>query len=127
MSLRDYRPGDPLRRVHWRSYAKTGEPVVKEFQDEYFTRHALILDTFAVPGGDEAFEEAVSVAASFACTLLTQESLLDLLFLEKGLTAYDDLKRDSLAAMPFAKQAFLPDPTRASFRAQVFSNETARK
>ena len=28
----------------------------------------------------ELFEEAVSVAASFACTLLTQESLLDLLF-----------------------------------------------
>ncbi|MCX6923813.1 MAG: DUF58 domain-containing protein, partial [Verrucomicrobia bacterium] len=28
----------------------------------------------------EVFEEAVSVAASFACTLPTQESLLDLLF-----------------------------------------------
>ncbi|MBI3297892.1 MAG: DUF58 domain-containing protein [Elusimicrobia bacterium] len=83
MSLRDYRPGDPLRRVHWRSWAKTGEPVVKEYQDEFFTRHALILDTFAPPGGSAAFEEAVSVAASFACTLLTQESLLDLLFLEK--------------------------------------------
>jgi len=43
----------------------------------------------------------------------------DLLFLEKGLAAYDDLKRDSLAAMPFAKQAFLPDPTRASFNERM--------
>ena len=43
----------------------------------------------------------------------------DLLFLEKGLPAYDDLKRDSLAAMPFAKQAFLPDPARASFNERM--------
>ena len=81
VSLRDYRPGDPTRRIHWRSWAKVGRPVVKEFQDEHFARHALILDTFAGASGGAAFEEAVSVAASFACTLETQESLLDLLFI----------------------------------------------
>ncbi|MBI3551410.1 MAG: DUF58 domain-containing protein [Elusimicrobia bacterium] len=80
MALRDYRPGDPLRRIHWKSWAKTGKPVVKEYEDEYFVRHALVLDTFAAPGAEGVFEEAVSVAASFACSLLTQESLLDLLF-----------------------------------------------
>ncbi|MBI5594757.1 MAG: DUF58 domain-containing protein [Elusimicrobia bacterium] len=80
VALRDYRPGDPLRRVHWKSWAKRGEPVVKEFQDEHFVRHALALDTFASGSDPECFEEAVSVAASFACTLLTQDSLLDLLF-----------------------------------------------
>ena len=80
VSLRDYRPGDPLRRIHWRSWAKTGRPVVKEFQDEFFVRHALVLDTFAKPEELAVFEEAVSVAASFACTIDTQESLLDLLF-----------------------------------------------
>ena len=31
-SLRDYRPGDPLRAIHWRSFARTGKPVVREFQ-----------------------------------------------------------------------------------------------
>ncbi|TSA13460.1 MAG: DUF58 domain-containing protein, partial [Betaproteobacteria bacterium] len=80
MSLRDYRPGDPLQRIHWKSYARSGKPVVKEYQDEFFERHALVLDTFA--DGDAAvFEEAVSLAASFACTLNTQESLLDLMFI----------------------------------------------
>lgn len=78
MALRDYRPGDPLRSIHWRSWAKNGKPIVQEFQDEYFVRHGLILDTFAPQS--PAFEEAVAVAASFACTLLGQESLLDLLF-----------------------------------------------
>ena len=79
MSLRDYRPGDPLQRIHWKSYARSGKPVVKEYQDEFFERHALVLDTFT-DGDDAAFEEAVSLAASFACTLDTQESLLDLMF-----------------------------------------------
>jgi hypothetical protein len=80
IAVRDYREGDPRRRIHWRSWAKTGKPVVKEFQDEFFVRHALILDTFTEPDNVDVFEEAVSVAASFACTIDTQESLLDLLF-----------------------------------------------
>jgi uncharacterized protein (DUF58 family) len=80
IALRDYRHGDPLRHIHWRSWAKTGQPVVKEFEDEFFVRHGLVLDTFTASPYSTVFEEAVSVAASFACTLLTQESLLDLLF-----------------------------------------------
>ena len=79
-SLRDYRPGDPLRRIHWRSWARTGKLIVKEYQDEYFVRHALVLDTFPTSDNADVFEEAVSVAASFASSVLTQESLLDLLF-----------------------------------------------
>jgi uncharacterized protein (DUF58 family) len=80
VALRDYRRGDPLRHIHWRSWARTGRPIVKEFEDEFFVRHALVLDTFTREPHSEVFEEAVSVAASFACTLVTQESLLDLLF-----------------------------------------------
>jgi uncharacterized protein (DUF58 family) len=79
-ALREYRPGDPLRRVHWKSWARLGKPIVKEFQDEFFVRHALVLDTFTPEVGSRRFEEAVSVAASFAVAIPTQESLLDLLF-----------------------------------------------
>ena len=82
LGLRDYRPGDPLQRIHWRSFARTGKPVVKEYQDEFVARHALILDTHAGEGAVavEAFEEAVAVAASFAWTIDTQDCLLDLMF-----------------------------------------------
>lgn len=86
VSLRDYRPGDPMRHIHWRSWARLGKPIVKEFQDEFFVRHALILDTFDTVAYSERFEEAVSVAASFACTIQTQDSLLDLMFV--GSQAY---------------------------------------
>ncbi len=80
VALRDYRPGDPLRRIHWKSLARVGRPVVKEYQDEFFVRHALVLDTFAEREPSAAFEEAVSVAASIACSIRTQDALLDLLF-----------------------------------------------
>jgi len=86
VSLREYRPGDPLRRIHWKSWAKIGKPIVKEYQEEYFIRHALILDTFHPVTGSQSFEEAVSLAASFASTLETRESLLDLMFV--GTEAY---------------------------------------
>jgi hypothetical protein len=86
VALRDYRRGDPLRHIHWRSWAKAGKPIVKEFEDEFFVRHALVLDTFTADPRSDAFEEAVSIAASFACTLSLQESLLDLLFV--GTEAY---------------------------------------
>ena len=78
-SLRDYRPGDPLKRVHWRSWARARKPIVREYQDEFFVRHGLVLDTF-VPSATEVFEEAVSVAASFAASVRTQDALLDLMF-----------------------------------------------
>jgi uncharacterized protein (DUF58 family) len=81
VALRDYRQGDPLRHIHWRTWARAGKPVVKEFEDEFFVRHALVLDTFAEHLHSDAFEEATSVAASFACTIPNQESLLDLLFI----------------------------------------------
>ncbi|MCP4151644.1 MAG: DUF58 domain-containing protein [bacterium] len=83
ISLRDYRPGDPLRHIHWKSWAKTDRLIIKEFQDEYFVRHALILDTDINNGDRESFEEAVSVAASFVLTVQNQESLLDLMFVEE--------------------------------------------
>ncbi len=79
VALRDYRRGDPLKHVHWRSVARTGRVVVKEYQDEHLMRHGLVLDTCCSPHDDLRFEEAVAVAASFVCTVPDQESLLDLL------------------------------------------------
>lgn len=80
VSVRDYRPGDPLRRIHWAGWARTQKPVVKEFQEEYFVRHALLLDTRGGGPHADAFEDAVSLAASFTCTVDERDSLLDLMF-----------------------------------------------
>ena len=53
---------------------------MREYQSEFFTRHGLILDTFVTPTQDPSiFEEAVSLAATFAGMVESGEALLDLL------------------------------------------------
>ena len=94
--LRDYQPGDPLRLIHWPTWARTGKPVVKELEDTFFPRHGLILDTFPVPGDDALFEDAVSVAASFVVAVDARESLIDLMFIaghERVVTAGQGIAR----------------------------------
>ncbi len=81
VGLRDYRPGDPRRHIHWRSWARLNRPVVKEYEEEFFPRYALALDTVLSVDHDlEFFEEAVSVAASFVSGVETREAVLDFLF-----------------------------------------------
>jgi uncharacterized protein (DUF58 family) len=82
VGLRDYRPGDPLRQIHWKSWAKVGHPIVKELEDTHYPRFGLALDTLSEGRDDVIFEQAVSVAASFAAAIDTNESLLDLMFVK---------------------------------------------
>jgi uncharacterized protein (DUF58 family) len=79
-SLRDYRAGDPIRSIHWRSFARTGKPVVREYQQEFFARHTLVLDTACHPDQRPTFEAAVSIAAWLVARPLDADSLLDLMF-----------------------------------------------
>jgi uncharacterized protein (DUF58 family) len=68
-ALREYRPGDPLRHIDWKGWARFGVPIVKEFFETCFVRQALILDTWLPAAADPArFEAAVSAAASFAAS-----------------------------------------------------------
>ena len=82
IGLRDYRPGDSLRQIHWRSFAKLGKPVIKEYQDEFFDHHALILGTHITAGQEELFESAVITAASFVDWTQSGDSLLDLVVVD---------------------------------------------
>lgn len=67
LGVRDYRPGDPPRSVHWRSTARAGRLVVREYEEEVASKVALVLagrDMGTPP--DSAFEALVSAAASIA-------------------------------------------------------------
>ncbi len=81
ISLRDYRPGDPLKAIHWRSFAKNNKPIVKEYQDEFFIRYGLLLDTWLDDLSPVLFEDAVSIAASFMSSQQERDSIMDLMFI----------------------------------------------
>jgi len=82
-ALREYRPGDPLRHIDWKGWARLGVPIVKEFFETCFVRQALILDTWLPADARSArFESAVSVAASFVASgPAAMRGALDLIFL----------------------------------------------
>lgn len=66
-AIRPYASGDAQRHIHWKSTAKTGGLMVKQFEETKRSRLALLLATsaaeFTSPG---EFELAVSVAGSLA-------------------------------------------------------------
>jgi uncharacterized protein (DUF58 family) len=81
---RDYRPGDPLRKVDFRSWARLAKPAVREYQEEYYCRIALVLDTYVGPRrrrparGFEDLEAAVSMSAAVADALTRGEYIIDI-------------------------------------------------
>lgn len=56
-ATREYQHGDPVNRLNWRQYAKTGELSTVEFREEHAVRAALVVDarqpTRVVPGPGE--------------------------------------------------------------------------
>ncbi len=67
--LREYRSGDSPRWIHWRTTARLGKPMVKEFEQQQDQDLALLIDpwlprTKITAEQREALEAAVSFAAS---------------------------------------------------------------
>jgi len=79
MGVRPYRRGDPVRDLHSKTWARTGKPHVREYQQEYFTRIGVILDNDETTGSEATFESAISLAAGVVARLSRGEALIDLL------------------------------------------------
>ena len=68
--LRDYRPGDSPKWIHWRTTARLGVPMVKEFEQHHEQDLAILLDPW-LPRNKATAEqrEAVEAAIRFAATV----------------------------------------------------------
>jgi len=62
--LRPFRPGDDPRDVHWRTTARAGQPVIREYERDRSNALWICLELRAEPGDDA--ETAVELAASLA-------------------------------------------------------------
>ena len=73
VTVREYRRGDDLRRVHWRSSARVGELMVRREEQPWQSRATVFLDNRLVShrgqGVASSLEAAVSAAASVAVHL----------------------------------------------------------
>lgn len=78
--IRQFMEGDPLRQIYWPALAKTGKLMVREYQEEYFIRLGVILDTqIADPENvDLGLEAGISLVASISEWIARQEFLIDI-------------------------------------------------
>jgi uncharacterized protein (DUF58 family) len=116
LGTREFRDGDDPRFIHWRSWGRLNQPIVKEFQEEYFARIALFLDSY-VPlksrkKSYESFEALLSLGASISDFLQRQEYIIDILcagpqiyYLQAGRSlAYLDQILDILACLDVCRE-----------------------
>jgi len=66
-AIREYVPGDSRRHVHWKSTAKTGQLMVRQFEETRRARVAVVLDVQSEEfASEDEFELAVSAATSLS-------------------------------------------------------------
>jgi uncharacterized protein (DUF58 family) len=74
VTTREYRHGDDLRKVHWRSTAKVGDLMVRQEEQPRQQRATLVLDSrrsaHAGEGNRSSYEAAVSATASIGIALV---------------------------------------------------------
>lgn len=74
VTVREYRRGDDLRRVHWRSSARSEELMVRQEEQPWQARATVVLDNRELAhrgrGAASSLEDAVSVAASVTAHLV---------------------------------------------------------
>lgn len=70
LGTREYRPGDPLRFIHWKSSARRGKIIIKEFEQHMSSQTTIILDADKRTISSDSFECGVRIAASVSrfCT-----------------------------------------------------------
>jgi uncharacterized protein (DUF58 family) len=91
--VRDYVTGDSFNRIHWRSTARTGKLMVKNFELDPASDIWIVLDLqrgVQAGSGDESTEEyAVKIAASVARHFLNQNRNVGLMLYSERLEIID--------------------------------------
>jgi uncharacterized protein (DUF58 family) len=79
-TLREYVPGDDRRHVHWKTTARLGTMMVRQFVDTRQSHLAVLLATDpAEYADDDEFELAVSIAASLGVRALRDDQQVTML------------------------------------------------
>lgn len=87
-ALREYQPGDDLRHVHWKSTARTGDLMVRQYEETRRSHFVIGLSTSPADyRGDEEFELAISAAGSLGLRALRDSQRVEVRVQERGLPA----------------------------------------
>jgi uncharacterized protein (DUF58 family) len=80
--LREHREGDDSRDVHWRSSARQGRMMIREYEEEAHRRITILVDNSLPPGAtaedEDDLEKAISLAASLGAAYLSRQYVVRL-------------------------------------------------
>jgi uncharacterized protein (DUF58 family) len=82
---REYVPGDEIRHLDWRAYARSDRYYVKLYEQETNLRATLVLDTSASMGFGNKIDYARHLAACIAYLLSTQQDLAGLVAVDESI------------------------------------------
>ncbi len=68
--VRPWQPGDPMRWIHWRSTARVGAPMVRQFEQPRNRDVAVVVELWQPASPEPADRENVELAVSFAATVV---------------------------------------------------------
>ncbi len=71
--LRDWRSGDATRWIHWRTSARQGELMVREFEQHREEDLAVLLDLWQPASPTPHHKQTIENAISFAATILSEQ------------------------------------------------------
>lgn len=106
---RQYRPGDEIRHLDWKVFARSEKYYIKQYEEETNLRSILILDSsasmnYASSGNITKFEYATYLSAAIAYLLVNQRDSI-------GLALYDE--KVKLFMPPNSKQTYLSEIIKA--------------
>jgi len=78
LTLREYEVGDDLRRVHWRSTARTGDLMIRQNEARWRSTAEVVLDVHPDGHDADSFELAVEAAASAVARLVRLQRRVEL-------------------------------------------------
>ncbi|MET0296828.1 MAG: DUF58 domain-containing protein [Microbacterium sp.] len=104
-ALLEYQPGDDLRHVHWRSTARTGTMMVRQFEETRRSHFVIGLSRSSGDyAGDDDFELAISAAGSIGLRALRDSQRVDVRVQGRELPARTGKQLlDSLSALENSK------------------------
>ena len=116
LTLREYVHGDDLRRVHWKSTARTGNLMIRQSEHRRESGALLVLDTRFGAASEQNFEKMVGAAASLCVACHNRKMPLEVVTFHhqlESLHVIDSASLESalrmLALVPQSEESISPE------------------
>ncbi len=121
---RQYMPGDPIRNIDWKVYAKTDRYYIKEYEEETNLKAYILLDASASMGYSSnkvtKLEYGSYLAAALGYLMLKQKDAVGLAVFDEGMRSYLPPRSARSHLHDLLKELVRLEPSRATQVSSTF-------